>query len=113
MSSADDLFKQFGPRYGPTEYRSQSGSKPFDTDSVPERFFFEKANFEKSQRMTTKAWKLPSMIRGIILLFATLNISEHDYYWVKAEYFQNHELEKLTPKTCSMPIEYGIDNFSS
>ena len=28
---ADHIYKQFRPRYGPTEGRSLSGSKPFDT----------------------------------------------------------------------------------
>ena len=31
LSSADNLCKQFGPRLGPTECWSLSGSKPFDT----------------------------------------------------------------------------------
>ena len=33
------------------------------SESVSERSFFEKVNFEKSQQMTTKAWKLPSIQR--------------------------------------------------
>ena len=41
------LCKQFGPRSGPTELRSWSGSKPFDTLIEFLKEFFEKVNFEK------------------------------------------------------------------
>ena len=45
--SADYLYKQFGPRSGPTECQSWSGSKRFDTLIVFLKQFFEKVNFEK------------------------------------------------------------------
>ena len=57
LSSADNLYKQFKPRSGPTECLSYSGSKLIDTDSVPERIF-SNVNFEKSQQTTTKPWKI-------------------------------------------------------
>ena len=40
--SADNLYKLFGSRSGPPEYRSWSGSKLFDTQIV-----FKKVNFWK------------------------------------------------------------------
>ena len=40
--TADNLCKQFGPRSGPTERQTWSGSKLFDTDIVPEKVIFEK-----------------------------------------------------------------------
>ena len=54
LSSADNLCKQFGPRSGPTECRSWSGSKLFDTLIVFLKEFFEKVDFEKNQQTTTK-----------------------------------------------------------
>ena len=39
MSSADNYYKQFGPRSGPTNRRAWSESILFDTDGIPERFF--------------------------------------------------------------------------
>ena len=39
FSFANKLCKQFGPRSGQTVCRSGSGSKLFDSDSVPERIF--------------------------------------------------------------------------
>ena len=44
--SADNLCKQFGPRSRLTE----SGSKPFDTDSVPKIFFGIKLIFFKKKK---------------------------------------------------------------
>ena len=35
----------------------------FDTDSIPELFFFEKIDFEKNQQTTKKHEKLPSSQR--------------------------------------------------
>ena len=44
LTSADNHFKQFGPRSGPTE----SGSKLFDTQMVFLKDFFEKVDLEKT-----------------------------------------------------------------
>ena len=44
---ADNRCKKFGPRSGPTECRSWSGSKLFDTWIVYLKEFFENINFEK------------------------------------------------------------------
>ena len=55
LSSAENICKQFGPRSGPTECRSRSGSKLVDTMRVFLEEYFEKVNFEKSQQTTTKA----------------------------------------------------------
>ena len=38
------------------EVKSWSGSKLFDTDSVPDRMFWKSWFLKKGQRMTTKAW---------------------------------------------------------
>ena len=54
LSSADNLCKQFGPRSGPTECWSQSGSKLFNTTILFLKEFFEKVNFENIQQTTTK-----------------------------------------------------------
>ena len=45
--SADNLCKQFGPRSGPTQCQSWSGSKPFDTLIVFLKELFENLYFEK------------------------------------------------------------------
>ena len=60
LLSADNLCKQYGSRSGPTELRSWSGSKPFDTDSFLERTFWKKFNLKKVNRRHKHA-KLPSM----------------------------------------------------
>ena len=45
FSSADNIHKQFGPRSGPTECWSCSGSKLFDTLIVFLKEFLETVNF--------------------------------------------------------------------
>ena len=54
--SADNYCKQFGPRSGPTERRSSSGSKMFDTDLI---IFLKKKSkklvLKKIQQTTKKA----------------------------------------------------------
>ena len=50
MSSADNLFKQFGSRPGPRKCRAWSGSKLFDTLMVFLKEIFEKVDFEKISR---------------------------------------------------------------
>ena len=47
-SAADNFCKQFGTSSDPTERRAWSGSKLFDTDSIPEIFFFKKLILKKS-----------------------------------------------------------------
>ena len=47
MSSADNLYKQFVPRLGPTKRWAWPGSKLFDTVITPE-LFFEKMSLKKS-----------------------------------------------------------------
>ena len=54
---SDNNSKQFGPRSGPTECWSWSGSKLFDTLIVFLKDFFEKVNFEKKSA-STKAWNI-------------------------------------------------------
>ena len=54
MSSADNLYKQFGTR---------SESKLFDTLMVFLKEFFRKYDFEKKQQTTTMHTKLPSRQR--------------------------------------------------
>ena len=64
LSSADNHCKQFGPRSGPTECWSWSGSRLLDTLMVFLKEFFEKVNFDKNQQTTAeKREKLPSMPR--------------------------------------------------
>ena len=52
VSSAETLCKQFELRSGPTESRSWSGSKLFDTKMVFLKELFEKIDFEKIQQRT-------------------------------------------------------------
>ena len=47
---ADNLCKQFEPRSGPAKLRAWSGSKLFDTDGIPERFFWKKNNLKKRKK---------------------------------------------------------------
>ena len=55
-SSVNNLCKQFGPRSGPTELNVVLiWIKPFDTLTVLLKYFFDNANFEKSQQMKTKS----------------------------------------------------------
>ena len=58
----DNLCKQFGPRSGLTKCRSWSGSKMFDTISVPDIFFFEKKSLKKWQK---KAWKITQYAKRV------------------------------------------------
>ena len=62
VSSADNLYKQFGPRSGRTTCLARSGSKLFDTLMVFLKEFFEKVDFEKTQQRI-KWHELPSMQR--------------------------------------------------
>ena len=55
-SSADNLYKQFGSRSGPTKCRAWSGYKLFDTLMVFLKEILEKVDFEKNQQ-TTKTRK--------------------------------------------------------
>ena len=58
MPSAENLYKQFGPRPGPTNCRAWSAPKLFDILMVVLGvFFFEKVDFEKCQQ-TTKTCKI-------------------------------------------------------
>ena len=64
LSSDDNLYKQVGPRSGPTERWAWSGSNPFDTPIVFLKDFFERINFENSQQTIPKVnEKLPSIQR--------------------------------------------------
>ena len=58
LSPADYLCKQFRPRSGPTEFWSQSVSKPFDTLLELPKEVFEIINFEEGRRTTTKSFCL-------------------------------------------------------
>ena len=60
----DDFCKQNGPRSGPTERWSWSGSKPFDPLTGFLKEFCEKVNFEKYQQTTTKARKFTWHIKS-------------------------------------------------
>ena len=48
--SADKLYKQFGPRSGPTKRRAFYGFKLLDTPMVFLKEFFENVDFEKISR---------------------------------------------------------------
>ena len=54
VSSADNLWKQFGPRPGPTK----PGSNLFDTQMLFQNFFFEKVDFEKKISRQQKSMSL-------------------------------------------------------
>ena len=58
MSSADNLFKQFGPRSGPA-----SVGPDLDPNCLILKEFYENVKCEKIQRTTKKHAKLPSMQR--------------------------------------------------
>ena len=58
VSSADNLYKQFGPRSGPTKCQAWSGSKLFDALIVFLKEFFEKVDFEKNHQTTKKREKI-------------------------------------------------------
>ena len=55
LTSNDNLCKQFGSRSGPTKRQAWSGSKLFDTDGNPERFFFLKINLKKKSTEDNKS----------------------------------------------------------
>ena len=55
MSSADNLCKQFKPRPGPTEHRSCSGYKSFNT-LIDKKDFFENDNFGKKVDSVVALW---------------------------------------------------------
>ena len=55
VTSAANLCKQFGLRSGPTECRSLSGSKLFDTLTVLAKFVFENLILKKVSRRQQKA----------------------------------------------------------
>ena len=85
-SGADSLYKQFGPRLGPTECRK---NVDLGLDSNPLRLlkdFFLKVNFEKSQQMTkalkiTQAYKELS-VKGKICFknyFASFDFSSYPW----------------------------------
>ena len=75
--SANNLCKQLGPRSGPTQHQSWSGSKQFNTLTV-----FMKEFFEKCQQSSSKAWKLPSMERTMVYLLITFASSlDPDQDW--------------------------------
>ena len=50
VSSIDNLYKQFGPRSGPTKCQARSESKLFDTLMVFLKEFFEKLILKKISR---------------------------------------------------------------
>ena len=129
MSSADNFCKQFGPRAGPTKCRSWSGSKLFDTLIVFLKDFVKKADSEKIQQTTTKAWKLPSMqkvkqqknnitsglMKTLHLLIACWVIL---YAFVSsADFFQNKPFQKILsgiPSDCqTLWIQIRLDRMSS
>ena len=64
MSSADNFYKQFGTRSGPTKRRAWSGSKLYDTLMIFLKDFIEKVDFEKNQQTIKKHEKLPSRQSG-------------------------------------------------
>ena len=65
LLSAVNLCKQFRLILGPTECRSRSGSKLFDTLIVLLKEFLEKVNFEKWQQTTTKNEELMGYLHYI------------------------------------------------
>ena len=59
VSSADNFYKLFGPKSGPTKHQAWSGSKLFDTLMVFLKEFFEKVDFEKNSADDKKHEKFP------------------------------------------------------
>ena len=66
LSFAVSLFKQCGPRSGPTERQFLCGSRLFYT--IPERILGGKFNFEKVSRHQQSMKKLPSQLKFNSLL---------------------------------------------
>ena len=58
VSSADCLFKQFGPRSVQIKHRARSRSKLFDTLMAFLKEFFETVDFEKKSADNKKACKI-------------------------------------------------------
>ena len=58
VSSADNLCKQFGPRPGLTKSRAWSGDNLFDTWMIFLKEFFEKVDFEKKKKQTSKSMQI-------------------------------------------------------
>ena len=54
VSSADNIFKQFGTRSVPTKCQAWSGYKLFDTMMVFLKDFFQNIDFEKNKQTTKK-----------------------------------------------------------
>ena len=54
MLAADNLYKQCGPRRSNKMSDLIWGSKLFDTDGIPERFFSIKVDFRKNLQTTKK-----------------------------------------------------------
>ena len=61
VPGADNICKQFGPRSGPTQRRSRSGSKPFDTLIVFLKDFFKRLILKKKSADDNKIIKISSM----------------------------------------------------
>ena len=73
MSYADKLCKQFGPRSGPTECRSLSGSKQFDTLIVFLKEFMKKLILKKTADDNNSMKNYPSYIELILLTIKSLH----------------------------------------
>ena len=63
MSSADDFWKQFGPRSGLTEHLTRSGYMLFDTLMLFLNEYFEKVKLKISADDEKNHLNLPSMQR--------------------------------------------------
>ena len=71
VSSVDNLYKQFGPRSGPTICPAWSRSNLFDTQMVFLKEFLEKVDFEKNQQTTIKSMKNYLSIKLILTVSPT------------------------------------------
>ena len=86
LASSDSSAKQNGLILGPTECFSDLDPKLFDSMILFLKGFFEKAHFEKSQQMRTKAWKNYPAYKVIILLYwCILYISSTYWYFKQGE----------------------------
>ena len=100
LSSADNLYKQFGPRSGRTNVGPGPDPKRL-TLWVFLKEFFEKVYFEKNQQTTKKHGKLPSMQRVMWAgpYFVMLQLTSTWYQCTLAERWVRRQTLMCTSKS--------------
>ena len=88
----DNLCKQFGPWSDPTKCRSWSGSKLFDTISVPDIFFEKKWFWKRQQKQTI--WTQIRTDKMLVLIWVQ-NVWHYQCSWY---FFEKKNFEKCFKK---------------